>query len=181
MSSALGSSRLARLARREAAEREPEVERCDLCGAPVPADHRHLLDLDSRSVRCACRPCSILFDHRAAGGGHYKLIPDRRLSLEAFALDDVTWEELRIPVDMAFFFRSSRDDRVRAFYPSPLGPTESLLGLEAWDGLERANPLLAEPAYLLELGARARATVCGAFTWELCGRATVQAYEDALR
>ena len=40
---------------------------------------------------------------------------------------------------------------------------------------------LAEPGYLLELGARARATVCGAFTWELCGRATVQAYEDALR
>jgi teichuronic acid biosynthesis glycosyltransferase TuaC len=43
------------------------------------------------------------------------------------------------------------------------------------------DALLAEPAYLLELGARARATVCGAFTWELCGRATVQAYEDALR
>jgi glycosyltransferase involved in cell wall biosynthesis len=43
------------------------------------------------------------------------------------------------------------------------------------------DALLAEPGYLLELGARARATVCGAFTWELCGRATVQAYEDALR
>jgi glycosyltransferase involved in cell wall biosynthesis len=43
------------------------------------------------------------------------------------------------------------------------------------------DALLAEPGYLLELGARARATVCAAFTWELCGRATVQAYEDALR
>jgi glycosyltransferase involved in cell wall biosynthesis len=43
------------------------------------------------------------------------------------------------------------------------------------------DALLAEPGYLLELGARARATVSGAFTWELCGRATVQAYEDALR
>ncbi|MFL5904386.1 MAG: DUF5947 family protein [Solirubrobacteraceae bacterium] len=144
MSGALRSSRLGRLARGEAADREPEVERCDLCGAPVPADHRHLLDLDSRSVRCACRACSILFDHRAAGGGHYKLIPDRRLNLDGFALDDLTWEELRIPVDMAFFFRSSLDDRVRAFYPSPLGPTESLLGLEAWDALEQANPVLGE-------------------------------------
>ena len=43
------------------------------------------------------------------------------------------------------------------------------------------DALLAEPGYMVELGARARATVCDAFTWELCGRATVQAYEDALR
>ena len=144
MSGALGSSRLGRLARREAVEREAAVERCDLCGAPLGAEHRHLLDLESRGVRCSCRPCSVLFDHRAAGGGHYKLIPDRRYRLEGFDLDDVTWEELRIPVDMAFFIRSSRDDRVRAFYPSPLGQTESLLGLEAWEDLERANPVLGE-------------------------------------
>jgi teichuronic acid biosynthesis glycosyltransferase TuaC len=43
------------------------------------------------------------------------------------------------------------------------------------------DALLAEPAYLHELGERARATVAGAFTWERCGRATVAAYEDALR
>jgi teichuronic acid biosynthesis glycosyltransferase TuaC len=43
------------------------------------------------------------------------------------------------------------------------------------------DALLAEPGYLLELGAQAHATVARAFTWELCGRATVQAYEDALR
>ena len=43
------------------------------------------------------------------------------------------------------------------------------------------DALLAEPAYLRELGARARATVARAFTWERCGRATVAAYEDALR
>ena len=43
------------------------------------------------------------------------------------------------------------------------------------------DALLAEPAYLQELGARARDTVLRAFTWEICGRATVAAYEDALR
>ena len=43
------------------------------------------------------------------------------------------------------------------------------------------DTLLAEPAYVQELGERARATVVRAFTWELCGRATVEAYEDALR
>jgi glycosyltransferase involved in cell wall biosynthesis len=42
------------------------------------------------------------------------------------------------------------------------------------------DALLAEPAYLQELGARARDTVLRAFTWELCGHATVKAYEDAL-
>jgi hypothetical protein len=29
-----------------------------------------------------------------------------------------------------------------AFYPSPMGPTESLLGLGAWAELEAANPVL---------------------------------------
>ena len=138
------TSRLRMLARGAAAEREAAAERCEMCGEPMPSEHRHLLDLDSREVRCACRACSILFDHRAAGGGHYRLIPDRSFRLEGFQLDDVTWEELRIPVDMAFFFRSSRERRVMAFYPSPMGPTESLLGLEAWDELEEANPVLCE-------------------------------------
>jgi hypothetical protein len=144
VSGALRSSRLGRLARGEAMQREAVAERCELCGAPLPSEHRHLLDLEAQDVRCACRPCSVLFDHRAAGGGHYKLIPDRSYRLEGFELDDATWEELRIPVDMAFFFHSSRAERVRAFYPSPLGPTESLLGLEAWDALEQANPVLGD-------------------------------------
>jgi teichuronic acid biosynthesis glycosyltransferase TuaC len=43
------------------------------------------------------------------------------------------------------------------------------------------DALLAEPAYLAELSARARDTVATSFTWEICGRATLKAYEDALR
>ena len=61
-----------------------------------------------------------------------------------FELDDGVWEELRIPVDMAFFFRSSTAGASRRTTPAPMGATESLLGLEAWEALERANPLLAE-------------------------------------
>jgi hypothetical protein len=45
-------------------------------------------------------------------------------------------------VDMAFFFRSTPAGRVVAFYPSPLGPTESLLKLGAWEELEQNNPVL---------------------------------------
>jgi teichuronic acid biosynthesis glycosyltransferase TuaC len=41
--------------------------------------------------------------------------------------------------------------------------------------------MLSEPAYLADLGERARQTVTEHFTWEACGRATVAAYEDALR
>ncbi len=91
---------------------------------------------------CACRACKILFDTGAAGGGHYRLVPDRRLSLPGFELDDVSWEELRVPVEMAFFFHHTGEGRVVAFYPSPAGPTESLLELDAWEEIERANPIL---------------------------------------
>jgi teichuronic acid biosynthesis glycosyltransferase TuaC len=41
--------------------------------------------------------------------------------------------------------------------------------------------ILSEPAYLADLGERAQQTVREHFTWEACGRATVAAYEDALR
>jgi hypothetical protein len=123
----------------------PEAEeRCELCNAPIPPLHRHMLELSSRELVCACRPCSVLFDRDGAGGGRYKLVPERRLRLEDFALGDRVWEELRIPVDMAFFFRSSAAGRVLAYYPGPMGPTESQLELDAWRELERENPVLVE-------------------------------------
>jgi hypothetical protein len=118
-------------------------EHCELCGTPLAASHRHLLDLSSRQLLCACRACSILFDHRAAGGSHYRLVPDRRLRLDGFALSDQVWDELRIPVEMAFFFRNSTEDRVMAFYPGPMGATESHLSLSAWSEIEAANPVLS--------------------------------------
>jgi hypothetical protein len=147
---ALASSRLRSLAQGgapadTAPPRSTEVEeRCELCGLPIPEAHRHLVDLEVDRLLCACQACSTLFDGAAAGGGHFKLVPDRRLRLLDFDLPDPLWERLRIPVDMAYFFRSSRDERVKAFYPSPLGPTESLLGLEAWEELEERNPALRD-------------------------------------
>jgi hypothetical protein len=141
----LAGSRLARLARRPAEPKaaEPE-ERCELCNAPISSVHRHLLELSSRELMCACRPCSLLFDRGGAGNGRYKLVPERRLRLEDFAMSELAWEELRIPVDMAFFFNSSAKARVLAYYPGPMGPTESQLELSSWRELERSNPILAE-------------------------------------
>jgi hypothetical protein len=136
------AQRLRRLARRAGEGREAQLELCELCGEPLPATHRHLLDLESRELMCACRACTVLFDRRQAGGSHFRLVPDRRLLLEDFALDDVAWARLRIPVEMAFFFHHSGAGRTVAFYPSPMGPTESALELSAWDELAEANPVL---------------------------------------
>jgi len=121
---------------------EGAQEHCDLCSEPIPPEHRHLLEVSTREMMCACRPCSILFDSEAASEGRYRLIPDRHLFLENFEMSDAQWESLRIPVDMAFFFYSAPAERVVAFYPSPMGPTESLLKLGAWEELEKANPVL---------------------------------------
>jgi hypothetical protein len=144
------ASRLAKLASGTPV-RQPAVaatgeaaEQCDMCAAPVGPGHRHLVDLNDRRMLCACRACTLLFDSAAAGGGHLRLLPTRRRRLDDFVLDEASWGRLRIPVDMAFFFRNTQAERVSAFYPSPAGPTESLLELEAWTELEADNPVLAE-------------------------------------
>jgi hypothetical protein len=126
-----------------AAAVEEALEHCGLCGLPIPAEHRHVLDLVKRELHCSCRACSVLFDHSAAGGHHYRLIPRRCIRLEGVVVDDLVWRALGIPVEMAFFVRDGEERRVRAFYPSPAGVTESSLFLDAWDELEASNPALA--------------------------------------
>jgi Family of unknown function (DUF5947) len=137
------SSRLVSLARSTPPQPPPDAAAaCDLCAGPLPAGHRHLLDLDTRTLMCACRACALLFDREAAGGGHYTLLPERRRLVVDFLLDDASWDELLIPVDMAFFYRDSRAGRVIAMYPGPMGATESQLTLDGWTDLEAANPVL---------------------------------------
>ena len=136
------SPRLAALARPGPAPAADE--RCELCGAPLPTEHRHVADVQQRTLLCVCRACTVLLSRPGAGGGHYRLVPQRRLLLEGFCLDDARWSALQIPVDLAFFFRSTPAGRVIALYPSPLGATESRLALEAWSELEDENPVLAE-------------------------------------
>ena len=128
----LASPRLQRLAQRPQQPGDQPAEECELCGRPISPEHRHVLDLEDRNLLCACRACALLFDRRAAGGGHWRLVPERRLRLDEFQMPDELWEELRIPVDMAFFFNNTSAGRVMAYYPSPMGPTESELELEAW-------------------------------------------------
>ncbi|GIG87972.1 DUF5947 family protein [Plantactinospora endophytica] len=118
------------------------AQRCDLCAAEVPAEHRHLVDTADRVLRCACRACALLFDRPPGDPARYRLVPDRRWRLTGFALDDAAWAGLRIPVDTAFFFVDSGAGRTVAFYPSPAGAVESLLDLADWARLVTANPVL---------------------------------------
>lgn len=136
-------STLQRFARQAPATRSAQ-EYCDMCGEPVPSGHRHLLDLSSRGIVCACQACSLLFDKNGAGAGKFKLVSDRRLHLEDFEMTDAQWEGLLIPVNMAFFFHSSEAGRVVALYPGPAGPTESLLELATWKEMEEHSPVLKD-------------------------------------
>jgi hypothetical protein len=74
----------------------------------------------------------------------FKRVPRRVRSLPGFLLSDAEWNGLMVPINMAFFFRSSLEDRVIALYPSPAGATESLLALESWNDLVARNPVLDE-------------------------------------
>ncbi|HSK57644.1 MAG TPA: DUF5947 family protein [Actinomycetospora sp.] len=119
----------------------PAVERCELCAAEVAPDHPHLVDVAGRALKCACRPCALLFVDRTRemAGTAYRTVPDRYLHDPEFTLTDEWWDALQIPVGMAFFLRSTRepaDGAVVVCYPSPAGATESELDLSAFvDGV----------------------------------------------
>jgi len=126
-------------------KQEPgRVEHCELCSEIIPSSHSHLLNLSSRELVCACQACSLLFSEQGAGAGRYMLVPRRYLALTDFYMADEQWEELSIPVNMAFIFRSTGTKPVMAYYPSPAGATESLLDLEGWQALVDGNPILHE-------------------------------------
>ena len=127
-------------------EDPPGTERCEMCQTVLDERHGHLVDLDQRSIACACRACYLLFTHEGAAGGRYKAVPERICHDPGRPLDGADWNELQIPVAMAFFFFNSALGRVVAGYPSPGGVTECELDLEAWDRLATEYPLLGELA-----------------------------------
>ncbi|HEY2019434.1 MAG TPA: DUF5947 family protein [Bryobacteraceae bacterium] len=118
------------------------VERCDLCGVPLPPEHPHLLEVSARRLVCACDACSILFCHRAAST--YRRVGRNVRVLDQFQMSDVEWESLLLPIGLAFFVYNTPAARVMAFYPSPAGPAESLLTLESWSEIAARNTVLQE-------------------------------------
>lgn len=113
------------------------IERCELCAVPVPAEHRHVVNLDSRALLCACRPCSLLFEHPESQLA-YRTVPDRHLQLPP--MPRAQWDSLEVPVGLAFIFRNSRQDRTVICYPGPAGATEADLPTDASDAFAEAVP-----------------------------------------
>lgn len=119
----------------------PAGERCEMCAEPVLDRHQHVVDTTARSLMCVCRGCYLLFTDPGAEL-RYRAVPDRYLALPGLALGRGRWEELEIPVGLAFLFRNSVLGRMLAFYPGPAGATESELPLEAWGAVCADNPVL---------------------------------------
>ncbi len=110
-----------------------------MCSAPVADEHQHVVDVNTRSLMCTCRPCYLLFTDTGAQL-RYRAVPDRYLAFPGFVLGQADWDDLQIPVGLAFLFKNTAQDRVVAFYPSPAGATESELSMAAWDRVLEANP-----------------------------------------
>jgi hypothetical protein len=133
---------LAVLARIRAARPSPSPEeRCEMCAEEIGARHPHVVDLVGRGLLCTCRPCYLLFTAEGAQQ-RYRAVPDRYLSFPGAPFSAREWDELEIPVGLAFFFANSVQGRTVAFYPGPAGATESELPLGAWERVVAAHPAL---------------------------------------
>jgi len=141
MSQATGQNAFSML--RGFARRRLQTETCEFCGAPLAATHRHLLEVASRKLVCACDPCALRFENVI---GRWKLIPRDARPLPDFQITDAQWEALALPINLAFLFHCTPVGRVLAMYPSPAGATESLLPLACWRELVEANPVLTRMA-----------------------------------
>jgi Family of unknown function (DUF5947) len=126
---------------RQFAKPRRPAERCELCSAVLAHEHPHLVEIRLRQIVCACEACATLFDGMA--GGKYKRVARRAQFLANFQMTDLQWENLLIPINMAFFFQSSLESRVVGLYPSPAGAVESLLPLDAWNETVEENPALS--------------------------------------
>ena len=147
--SAGGLARLRRINAPAPPQPEPE-ESCEFCNVPLGARHGHVADTIDHRLMCACRPCYLVFAPDGAGGGRFRAVGEDVRRVGELLLDDVTWDALRVPVDLVFFFRQSApgrrhpacwpSTRARGARPSPSSTCRPGTGIVA------ANPVLDEIA-----------------------------------
>jgi hypothetical protein len=115
-----------------AAKRAREAPRCEVCGAPIGDQHRHVVDRPQRKLLCACTACALAFEGEQPA--RFRSVPE---ATRAVALTEEEFEHLGIPIALAFFFRPSSLGRWVAVFPSVAGATEAELSDEAEALLER--------------------------------------------
>jgi hypothetical protein len=115
-------------------------ERCELCCAALPSEHRHLLEVATRNIVCACDACALRF--QAAAAGRFKLIPRDAHALPGFRLADPDWESLALPINLAFFFCHSLSNKMMPFTQVPLAPPNRFRIAGVDQGVRGLTPLL---------------------------------------
>ncbi len=118
---------------RQFVQNPARLERCGICRTPVPENHPHLVDLESRALVCSCRACSLLFGSQSTQ--RYRSVPRNLRRLPELQRAEETWEGLSIPINMAFLFYNSKAGQPVAVYPSPAGGIESSIPAGAWEEL----------------------------------------------
>ncbi len=140
---------LGRLRRMATTPPPPDVdEHCEFCAVDLGERHGHVADVAEHRLLCVCRPCYLLFAPEGSGGARFRAVGEDVRRVDGLHLDDATWDSLRVPVDLVFFFRQSGPDgeepRLLAFYPGPGGAAESELDLHAWSRIVADNPVLGQ-------------------------------------
>jgi hypothetical protein len=117
-------------------------ERCHLCGAVLVPGHPHLLENSTLRLVCACEPCALLFERR--GVTSYRRVERQVRQLANFQMLDAEWEQLGIPIGLAFFVYREKPPQVMAVYPGPAGLTHSQIPPGSWSRIAAANKTLGK-------------------------------------
>ncbi len=124
---------------RQMAQPRAEVEQCEFCASALAPEHRHLVDVATRKLICACDPCALRFENVI---GRWKLVPRSPRFLTNFQMADADWDALALPINLAFFVNCTPAGRVVALYPSPGGQAEAQLDASHWSRIVAANSCL---------------------------------------
>jgi len=117
-----------------------DAEGCGLCNVALTADHAHLIEPRSRKIICACRSCAILFDSQQAA--KYRRVGGAVRVLADFCQSEAQWDDLGVPIGLAFFCYSTAHAQTIALYPGPAGLTEAKVDSRVWNELTEQNPTL---------------------------------------
>ena len=88
------------------------------CAVPsLHHDHPHLVELAKRQTPLRLR--RLRHPLQRTGDARYKRVSRSSRFLPNFQMTDGQWDSLMIPINMAFLFHTSLENRVVALYPSP--------------------------------------------------------------
>lgn len=121
--------------------RAAQHEQCELCRAPLPQQHSHVVNVRDRRLICTCAACAATAQSTGSSEqpAVVRTVPAQLTHQQPRTIAADEWAALDIPVDIVFIFLNSSLGRPVACYPGPAGATESLLALDGWHALVNAH------------------------------------------